>query len=79
MQILSLSAHFDGQQILLDEPYQLPPDAKLLVTVLPSPEVDERGDWFAFAAQSFNAAYGDDEPEYTTADLKELNPDYRGG
>ncbi len=31
---VSLSAHFDGKSIVLDEDYLLPPQAKLLVTVL---------------------------------------------
>jgi hypothetical protein len=36
MPIISLKAHFDGKAIHLDEPYELPRDAKLIVTVLSS-------------------------------------------
>lgn len=78
MQTITLTARYDGQQILLDEPYKLAPDTKLLVTVVPDALAIERQEWFAFAAQAFNATYGDDEVEYTEADLKEKNPDYDG-
>jgi len=30
----------------------------------------ERSEWAALGAQSLARAYGDDEPEYTTVDLK---------
>ncbi len=32
MEIVSLSAHFDGQSIQLDEPYKLEPNTKLIIT-----------------------------------------------
>jgi len=68
-----LKAHFDGEHIVLDEPFPLPLNALLAVTVLsPStPEHDsERAEWAALSAQSLARAYGDDEPEYTLDDLK---------
>lgn len=40
-------------------------------------EEAERRDWLRLSASGLERAYGDDEPEYTDADLKELNPDYR--
>lgn len=40
-------------------------------------EQAERRDWLRLSAQGLNRAYGDDEPEYTDADLIERNPDYR--
>ena len=39
MPSVSLKAHFDGQTIQLDEPYKLPPDAQLIVTVLSADQV----------------------------------------
>jgi len=68
-----LKAHYDGEHIVLDEPFELPPNAPLAVTVLSPavPEHDgERAAWAALAAQSLSRAYGDDEPEYTLADLR---------
>ncbi|MHB0980484.1 MAG: hypothetical protein ACYC5Q_10535 [Thermoleophilia bacterium] len=72
---LTLRAHYDGEHIVLDEPYDLPTNAPLAVTVLaPAPsEHDrerERASWAALSAQSLARAYGDDEPEYTVADLR---------
>ena len=35
MDPISIPAHFDGRQILLDEPCELELNAKLIVTILP--------------------------------------------
>ena len=73
MTTVTLKAHFDGQHIVLDEPFELPKDAQLAVTILTSPlsELDaEREAWTAFALQQLARAYGDDEPEYTLDDIK---------
>ena len=35
MPIISLPAHFDGEQICVDEPFDLKPETKLIVTILP--------------------------------------------
>ena len=72
-----LPAHFDGNQILLDAPYSLDPEAKLLVTVLPK-EGAEEADWRRLSLQNFAAAYGEDEPEYSLDLVKEVNPEYEG-
>ena len=71
MAAVSLQAHFDGTRIQLDEPFELPANCRLIVTVLPSDESFEpwREDWLRLSAQGLAAAYGDDEPAYTDADL----------
>ena len=71
MPAISLKAHFDGQHIQLDEPFELPPDAQLLVTVLnPSlAEEEERQTWLALSAQGLAAAYGDNEPDYSDVEI----------
>jgi hypothetical protein len=38
MPAVTLKAHFNGQQIVLDEPFALPPDSQLMVTFVPQPE-----------------------------------------
>jgi len=63
-----LKAHYNGEHIVLDEPFVLPDNAPLMVTVF-SPDA-ERSEWATLGAQGLARAYGDDEPEYTTADLK---------
>jgi hypothetical protein len=35
MPTVSLKAHYDGTTIRLDEPFDLPPNTRLMVTVLP--------------------------------------------
>ncbi len=63
-----LKAHYDGEHIVLDEPFELPANAALMVTVF-SPDA-ERSQWAALGARSLARAYGEDEPDYTAADLK---------
>jgi hypothetical protein len=76
MPSVTLRAHFNGTQVVLDEPFSLEPNVKLLVTVLPTETNSERDDWLRLSAQSLEAAYSHDEPEYSLADLKEANPEY---
>jgi hypothetical protein len=74
MPTVSLKAHYDGERIVLDEPFDLPKHSPLIVTVLPAqggPLDRERAEWSALAVQSLARAYGDQEPEYTIADIKE--------
>jgi hypothetical protein len=70
MPAISLKAHFDGKSIQLDEPYQLPCNAQLLVTILPNTVTDhERMDWLALSAEGLELAYGDNEPDYSAAEI----------
>ncbi len=79
MNAITLPAHFDGDKIVLDEPFDLEPNTRLIVTILPEEESDpEREDWANLAMESLERAYGDDEPEYTLDMIKEFNPDYKG-
>ena len=68
MASLSVHAHYDGKQILLDEPMELPVGRRLLVTLLDS--TDEETDYHSLAAAGLSAAYGTNEPEYSEADLR---------
>ena len=78
MSAVVLSAHFGGQQIVLDEPYPLEPNTPLTVVVSSVHDDKERADWARLGQHSLAAAYADDEPEYTVADIKEWNPLYQG-
>ena len=71
MQGIAITAHYDGNHIQLDEPFPLTPQSRIIVTVLPETESFEawRADWFRFAAQNLAHAYGENEPEYSEADL----------
>jgi hypothetical protein len=48
MKRVTLRAHFGGQYVRLDEPFELEPATALIVTVLPAaPVTDEDGAWAA--------------------------------
>jgi hypothetical protein len=63
---ISLRAHFDGERIVLDEPFDLVQNSTLLVTILGD---DERNDWTRLGAASLSRAYGDDETKYLMEDV----------
>ncbi len=70
MPSVTLKAHFDGRSILLDEPYQIPPHARLLVTLVEPGQDDERALWAGLSLSGLAGAYGEDEPDYGPADVK---------
>lgn len=79
MNAVALNAHFDGEKIALDDPFELEPGARLLVMVLPQePSDSERDDWYELAKYGLARAYSEDEPEYSVDMIKELSPDYVG-
>lgn len=77
MEIVTLQAHFDGKQILLDEPYELAPDTKLVVSVIRMQD-EERTDLTRFSLANLERTYGEDEPEYSLDLIKEANLKYEG-
>jgi hypothetical protein len=80
MKVITLQAHFDGERICLDEPFELEPNTKLIVTVLLGEHPDdEREAWLLLSKKGLEAAYGVDEVEYPLSLVKESNPDYEGG
>jgi hypothetical protein len=68
---ITLKAHFDGERLLLDEPCDLPVNTPLIVTVLTQEVEMERAAWTHSAAEGLARAYGEDEPEYSMADIKD--------
>jgi hypothetical protein len=70
MEYIRLAAHFDGERILLDEPFELPKNAPLIVTVISPGVAAADAAWASTAAMGLSRAYGDDEPEYSVGDLK---------
>ena len=70
MPTIALQAHYDGEHIVLDEPYHLPANANLMVTVLPSSESESEDSWLRAVASSDAFAFLADPAEdiYTTAD-----------
>ena len=70
MPSVTLKAHYDGERIQLDEPFDLPRHALLLVTVLPPEGNGDRVAWAAASSAALARAFGDNEPEYTEADIR---------
>jgi hypothetical protein len=64
MPVVVLQAHYDGEHIVLDDPYDLPANASLVVTLLPSPAETDSEDAFAFLADPSEDVYtaADGEP-----------------
>jgi hypothetical protein len=69
MPAVTLKAHYDGERIVLDEPFEIPPNSPLMVTVLPPTEAVVDEDWILVARKALSAAYGTDEPDYGIEDL----------
>lgn len=70
MPTVTLKAHYDGERIVLDEPFEIPPNTALMVTVLPPTKAVVDEDWFLVARQALSAAYSTDEPDYGVEDLR---------
>jgi hypothetical protein len=69
MPTVSLKAHYDGKSIQLDEPFDLPANARLIVTLLPSAADTDREDWSMLSAEHLARAYGESDPEYSVTQL----------
>ena len=72
----ALKAMYDGQKVLFEQEANIPVNSKLIVILLDDHGEDE--DWYNFSARNMNRAYGDHEPDYTDASVKEPNPLYEG-
>lgn len=78
MSNVSIPAHFDGERILLDEPVELEPNTKLIVTVLEKNDA-ECDSWLRLSGLGLEDAYGIDEEEYSLDSIREANPEYDEG
>ena len=71
MALPSLQAHFDGRQIVLDEPCHLPANTPVMVTPIPAPaEGDSETAWLkaASSSEAFEFLKNPAEDVYTLAD-----------
>ena len=73
MPTVALQAHYDGEKIVLDEPFDLPTDAALIVTVLPASvelESDSEEIWLraTAASEAFTFLSDPSEDIYTVKD-----------
>ncbi|HEX8845576.1 MAG TPA: hypothetical protein VF791_13070 [Pyrinomonadaceae bacterium] len=77
MDTISIPAHFDGERILLDEPVELEPNTRLIVTVLPNQDAEHES-WLRLSGKRLEDAYGENEDDYSLDLIKEANPEYEG-
>ena len=67
----------DSTHLELSRPIAASRGRTVFVSVAEPAERDaERRQWLAGSVASLQAAYGDSEPEYTAAMVRENNPDY---
>jgi hypothetical protein len=79
MDTVTLRAHFDGEQICLDEPFELEKGTPLIITVLPKEQPDDEHEtWLLLSAKRLETAYDQNEIDYSLHLIKERNPDYEG-
>ena len=72
MSAVILKAHHDGKHTCLDDPYLVEPNTRLLVTVEPGDTAEEeRQAWLASSQAWFARAYGENEPDYSGAVIRE--------
>ena len=69
MPMVSIPAHYDGEQVRLDEEVALHTNSRLIVTVLEHGDA-ERDEFLQLAATGLARASDEDEVEYSEADLK---------
>ena len=69
MTLKCVSARFEGGKVLFDEAVTIPPQARLLVTILEDEDTD-RTDFLRLSSAAFADAFGADEVEYSEADLR---------
>lgn len=67
MPMLSIPARYDKGHVLLDEDVKIPPNAKLIVTVIGERD-DERDAFLNLSSTSLAEAYDDEEVEYDLSD-----------
>jgi hypothetical protein len=80
MKTVTYTGRYDGSVVSLDEPAEIPPNTRVLVTVLPAHEASgEMQEWQRLSLAGLAEAYSPDEPEYSLSQLKKRNPDYAGG
>ncbi len=68
----------DSTHLELSKPIAARKGLTVLISVAePGDEDAERQQWLAASTASLHAAYGDSEPNYSAAMVKESNPEYR--
>jgi hypothetical protein len=66
----------DTTHLELLKPIDLPEGAHVSVSLADADLDNEHAQWLAVSQEALQAAYGDDEPEYSLDLLREANPEF---
>jgi len=67
----------DSHHLRLKKPIQFAPGSTVTITIKPAKSVSEDQEWYLLSFHALEAAYGDDEPDYSMDDIKIPNPEYQ--
>lgn len=67
----------DSRHLMLKEPIQIPPGSQVIVTIEPAEAIAEDQVSYTLSMQGLQAAYGENEPEYSLDMIKTPNPEYQ--
>ena len=67
----------DSHHLKLRKPINIPTGTKILISIEPMEAIAEDQGWYAFSFQNLEAAYGEDEPDYSLDKNNIYNPDYK--
>ena len=67
----------DSCHLKLTQPIQIPSGSKVMITIEPTEAVAEEQAWYTLSAQGLQAAYGENELDYSLDRIKTPNPEYQ--
>ena len=67
----------DARHLKLKRPIKIAPGSTVMITIEPAEGVAEDQEWYQISSQGLEAAYGEDEPDYSLDTIKEPNPEYK--
>ena len=67
----------DSRHLMLKEPIQIPSGSQVIVTIKPVEAIAEDQASYTLSMQGLQAAYGENEPEYSLDMIKTPNPEYQ--
>ncbi|MDX2082085.1 MAG: hypothetical protein SFU53_14970 [Terrimicrobiaceae bacterium] len=81
MKTITVPAKRNGSHIDPVNPVEIPENAKLFILIATPETVEDqdedfRVDWYALSTRGLSRAYGDQEPDYSDAMIKEPNSEY---
>jgi len=67
----------DSRHLELQHPIKIAPGSKVMINIEAGGSVAEESELYQLSAANFEAAYSNEEPDYSLEMIKEKNPDYQ--